>query len=151
VGLRLVVAEVAARDGGHAGLVEEAAGEAHAVAVEAVGAGIDVEGAHGASPARRTRRPAGPPREGRAGRRRPAGAARRRPTTSGVKAASPPYWAGAGGAMKAFWANASTAGSAHAGQTIHPSRQPVIPNVLEKLLITNGVSVSARTVAGSRS
>jgi len=45
VGLRLVVAEVAAGDGGHAGLVEEAAGEAHAVGITFVGAGVDIEGA----------------------------------------------------------------------------------------------------------
>ena len=42
-----VVAEVEAGDGGDAGLVEEAAGEAHAVGVEDVGAGVDVEGALG--------------------------------------------------------------------------------------------------------
>ena len=76
--------------------------------------------------------------------------------TSGVKAARPPYWAGAGGAMKAFWAKASIAGRAQSGQTIQPRRHPVIPNVLEKLLTTNGGPVSsipgpARTVAGARS
>ena len=47
MGLGLVVAEVETRDGGDAGLVEEAAGEAHAVAVERVGPGVDVEGALG--------------------------------------------------------------------------------------------------------
>jgi hypothetical protein len=48
------------------------------------------------------------------------------------------------------------AGRAQSGQTIHPSRQPVIPNVLEKLLITNGAPSPLRpgeasTVAGRRS
>ena len=76
--------------------------------------------------------------------------------TSGEKAARPPYWAGAGAAMKAFWASDSIARRAHSGQTIQPRRQPVMPNVLEKLLITKAVPDSfdpgeARTVAGARS
>src|SRR5262245_61637062 len=47
VGVRFVVAVVEAGDGGDAGLFEEAVGEAHAVAVERVAAGVDVEGALG--------------------------------------------------------------------------------------------------------
>ena len=53
--------------------------------------------------------------------------------------------------MYRFWASASTVGTAHVGQTSQPTRQPVMPNVLEKLLITNASSVAARTVDGATS
>ena len=99
MGLGLVIAEVAAGDGGDAGLVEEAAGEAHAVGIEGVGAGVDVEGALGYDRDAEAGRPEALDEDVAAG-----GAWRRCSTvahTSGLKAATPPYRAGAGGEMKA--------------------------------------------------
>jgi len=53
--------------------------------------------------------------------------------------------------MYRFCANRFAASVVQSGQTGQPSRQPVMPNVLEKLLMTKMSLEQASAVDGSRS